>query len=75
MVEGVEGGDVEGSDSTKTNQRMDVSPHKQAEMQLVVENTTTPNTTTNGLRTQTCVTVVGGMCPIGTPAKPAQKDA
>ena len=71
-VEVMEVGDVEGPNSTKPKQRMDVSPQQQSEMQLVLDHTTTPNTTKNGLRTQTCVTVVGGMCPTGTPAKPAQ---
>ena len=32
-VEGVEGEDVEGHDSTKINQNMDVSPQQQEEMQ------------------------------------------
>ena len=35
-VEGMEGGDVEGHDSTKIDQHMDVIPQKQEEMQLVV---------------------------------------
>ena len=74
-VEGVEGGDVEGLDSTKTNQHMDVIPQQQEEMQQGVERTTTPNTTKNGLRTQICVTVTGGTCPTGTPSKHAQQDA
>ena len=32
-VEGVEGEDVEGHNSTKTNQHMDVSPQQQEEIQ------------------------------------------
>ena len=74
-VEGVEIKDVEGHDSTKTNHHMDMNHQQQEDMQQGVYQTTTPNTTTNGLQTRTCVTVAGGTFPTGTPAKPSQQDA